>query len=311
MSDGKWIPDLTSDTPVVDAARTVLAARFGVVRHFLPLAAESPWADAEHVHQLRVGTRRTGAALRVFADCLPKKPLRAAKKSLRAIRRAAGGARDWDVFIESLASFKALGTAAGKPALDFLRGYGFGERTAAQEPLVTAAEDDGPDFEAAAAELIDGASAPDDGPDTFGELAFAEFAELLAAFDLAVKENPTEPDALHQLRILGKRVRYAMELFAGCFAPPLKDELYPAVEKVQEILGGVQDAAVGVERISGLRDRAKAALPGEWPRIQKGITGLIAAQRAKLPGGKKAFAAWRKTWATVSEKYPLEGLRLE
>lgn len=295
MSDGKWIPDLTPDLPVVDAARTVLAARFGVVRHFLPLAAESPWADAEHVHQLRVGTRRTGAALRVFADCLPKKPLRAAKKALRGIRRAAGGARDWDVFLENLASVKALNAADGKPALDFLRGYGFGERTAAQDPLATAAEDDGPDFEAAAADLLAAATAPADGPESFGELAFAELDDLLAAFDQAVKENPTEPDALHQLRILGKRVRYAMELFAGCFAPPLKDELYPAVEKVQEILGGVQDAAVGVENITDLRDRAKAALPGEWPRIQKGITRLIAAQRAKLPGGKKAFAAWRKT----------------
>lgn len=310
MSDGKWIPDLTPDMPVVDAARTVLAARFGVVRHFLPLAAESPWADAEHVHQLRVGTRRTGAALRVFADCLPKKPLKAAKKALRAIRQAAGGARDWDVFLESLASAKALNTAAGKPALDFLRGYGFGERTAAQQPLETAAEDDGPDFEAASADALAGATAPDDGPDTFGELAFAQLGELLAAFDLAVGENPTEPAALHELRILAKQVRYAMELFAGCFAPPLKDDLYPAVEAVQEILGGIQDAAVGVENITDLRDRAKAAMPAEWPRIQKGITGLIAAQRAKMPAGKKAFAAWRKTWAAVAEKYPLEALRL-
>ena len=104
MSDGKWIPDLSPEMPVVDAARTVLAARFGVVRHYLPLAAESPFDNPEYVHQLRVGTRRAGAALRVFADCLPKKPQRAAKKSLRAIRRAAGGARDWDVFLDNLAA---------------------------------------------------------------------------------------------------------------------------------------------------------------------------------------------------------------
>jgi hypothetical protein len=68
---------------------------------------------------------------------------------------------------------------------------------------------------------------------------------------------------------------------------------------------------VGVENMTDLRDRAKAAMPAEWPRIQKGITGLIAAQRAKMPAGKKAFAAWRKAWAALAEKYPLESLRAE
>ena len=311
MSDGKWIPDLSPEMPVVDAARTVLAARFGVVRHYLPLAAESPFDNPEYVHQLRVGTRRAGAALRVFADCLPKKPERAAKKSLRAIRRAAGGARDWDVFLDNLAAVKALTTTAGRPALDFLRGYALGERSAAQEPLVCVAADTGPDFETDSAALVDVVRAPDDADQTFGDLAFAQLGELLAAFDQVVSDNPIDPAALHQLRILGKRVRYAMELFAACFAPPLKDVLYPAVEKVQEILGGVQDAAVGVERVTGVRDRVKAALPGEWGRFQKGITGLITSQRAKVPAGKKAFAGWRAKWSALFAAHPLESLRVK
>ena len=62
MAEGKWIAGLTPGMPVADAARAVLAERFAVVRHFLPLAAEKPYEDAEHVHQLRVGTRRSGAA---------------------------------------------------------------------------------------------------------------------------------------------------------------------------------------------------------------------------------------------------------
>jgi integrase/recombinase XerD len=63
MADGKWIPGLTAEMPVAEAARAVLAARFEVVRHCLPLAVEKPYEDVEHVHQLRVGTRRAGAAL--------------------------------------------------------------------------------------------------------------------------------------------------------------------------------------------------------------------------------------------------------
>ena len=132
MADGKWITGLTPDMPVADAARVVLAARFEVVRQYLPLAAEKPYEDREYVHQLRVGTRRAGAALKVFGDWLPRKHHRRAKRALRTLRRAAGGARDWDVFIQGLPEAKPLAAASGKPALDFLLGYAVGERAAAQ-----------------------------------------------------------------------------------------------------------------------------------------------------------------------------------
>src|SRR5436190_20655542 len=122
MIDGKWIAGLSPEMPVAEAAQVVLSARFEVVRHFLPLAVEKPHDDPEYVHQLRVGTRRAGAALRVFADCLPRKALRAVKRHLRTIRRAAGDARDWDVFLLSLPDERPLSGIGGKPALDFLAG---------------------------------------------------------------------------------------------------------------------------------------------------------------------------------------------
>src|SRR5580704_16113317 len=102
MADGKWITDLTASTPLVDAARRVLSVRLEVVHDYLPLALHHWKEDPEHVHQLRVGTRRAGAALAIFATCLPGKMHRRLRKHLRQIRRAAGAARDWDVFIEAL-----------------------------------------------------------------------------------------------------------------------------------------------------------------------------------------------------------------
>src|SRR5262245_46040623 len=83
MADGKWIPDLKATTPLVDAARHVLTVRLDTVRHYLPLALHEADEDTEHVHQLRVGTRRAGAALRIFKPCLPQKEHRAAKRRLR------------------------------------------------------------------------------------------------------------------------------------------------------------------------------------------------------------------------------------
>ena len=92
MAEGKWINGLTPTMPVDDAARVVFAARFEVVRQFLPLAAAKPYEDVEYVHQLRVGTRRAGAALQVFEACLPRAPLRRAF-AWRALSAATRGDR--------------------------------------------------------------------------------------------------------------------------------------------------------------------------------------------------------------------------
>src|SRR5436305_12918635 len=99
MADGKWIEGLGPKAHTAEAARRVLELRLQVVRISLPLAVHDADRDIEHVHRLRVATRRAGAALKLFESCLPNKAFRRARKQLRAMRRAAGEARDWDVFI--------------------------------------------------------------------------------------------------------------------------------------------------------------------------------------------------------------------
>ena len=90
MAEGKWIPGLHADTPLADAGRRVLAARLEVVRDALPPAVNRPDEDPEYVHQLRVATRRAGAAVEIFAGCLPEKAYRKARKQLRRVRRGIG-----------------------------------------------------------------------------------------------------------------------------------------------------------------------------------------------------------------------------
>src|ERR1700724_2804960 len=99
MTESKWLPELVVDTRLETATRRTLGRRFQVVHRYLTLAVNDSAQDTEYVHQLRVGTRRAGAALRLFAVCLPEKVHRKARRFLRRIRRAAGAARDWDVFL--------------------------------------------------------------------------------------------------------------------------------------------------------------------------------------------------------------------
>lgn len=307
MAGAKWVEGLGPETPVADAARVVLAARFEVVRHYLPLAAGRADDDPEYVHQLRVGTRRAAAALRAFAGCLPRKPLKAAKAALRGLRRAAGDARDWDVFLLGLVKQDDAG-----PARDFLLGYALGERSAAQARLVQAAADAGPSYAADTTLLPSRARPPkgDIAPRTFGDLADAQLGRPFEEFRAAVAADPEAPHDLHQLRILAKRLRYALELFAGCYGPPLRAEVYPAVERLQEVLGAVQDAAVGAARLEGVWDRVRRVIPAEADRLRPGVGGLVRGHEAAVGEGRAAFRAWRAEWERVAADHPLAALRL-
>jgi CHAD domain-containing protein len=86
----------------------------------------------------------------------------------------------------------------------------------------------------------------------------------------------------------------------------LKDNVYPEVEKVQELLGEVQDAAVGTDRLAGIRDTVQHVMPKELTRLRKGIDARAKSLRAKIPSGKKAFAAWRKNWLKLMNDLTLE-----
>lgn len=310
-ADGKWVSGLSADTPSDVAARQVLAGRLGVVKHYLPLAAKTPDEDVEYVHQLRVATRRSGAALRIFGALYPRKRLKLAKNVLRTVRRAAGGARDWDVFLEMLDGSDALRASGSEAAVDFLTGYAFGHRAAAQEVLKDVAASHGLLVDELAKEFPGEAKLHEEdteAPRTFGELAKSTLAVLFAEFAAEIAANPTEPEELHQLRITGKRVRYAMEVFAGCFAPPFRDVLYPAVERVQEILGHVQDGYVATDRLARIKDRVHAVRPHAEKRIDPGLDGLNGEFKARLQVERKAFRQWVRQWTKLTDEHPLNEL---
>ena len=58
--------------------------------------------EVEHVHDMRVATRRLRAALEVFEECFPRKRHRKALKKVKALADALGERRDADVEIEFL-----------------------------------------------------------------------------------------------------------------------------------------------------------------------------------------------------------------
>ena len=63
--------------------------------------------DVEHVHDMRVATRRLRAALEVFESCFPPKRHRKVLKRVKALADALGQRRDLDVEIGLLESLAA------------------------------------------------------------------------------------------------------------------------------------------------------------------------------------------------------------
>jgi CHAD domain-containing protein len=239
ISSGKWIDGLCADCSVEDAARRSLDARLRTVIHFLPLAAYLAGQDVEHVHRLRVSTRRAIAALKLYRDWLPYKSRRWLKKRLKKIRRAAGDARDLDVLAARLAQDYG---ERGAPVVALIAE----RRATAQPPIVDIAERcrRGDRFVRRVArllEVIESPSQTNGQPVTFRDWAAEQLARSATPFFAALPDESADAAVLHQFRIRGKVLRYTIELVAPAFERELRETHYPIVEELQECLGRVQD----------------------------------------------------------------------
>ncbi len=280
--------------PVAGAARQVLKLRLETVGERLKTARDQWDSDAEHVHQLRVSTRRAAAALKIFSNQLPDKCHKRLRRLLRRLRRAAGQARDWDVFLIHLMSRRS--PAAQRQGLDFLLGFAQGQRHAIQEILLEATCNADVELarlqDLALAHLLGAAEQAG----TLADLARPTFGELLSDFVTAAAEDLQPYEHLHRVRILGKRLRYSMEIFACCFPDTFRGWIYSAVEEMQEILGGANDSVVAVRRLEDLVPRLQKTEPKDWKRWRPGIEALLQHHQRRLVQQRKLFEKWWHKW---------------
>ena len=298
MADHKWISGLTADTPLADAARRALGVRLETVRDNISPAIDHADEDIEHVHQLRVATRRATAALDIFAVCLPEKTVKHARKSLRRLRRAAGAARDWDVFLLLLEQEKKRRTTRYRPGIDFLTGYALGHRAAAQESLAEAGHDHPFALDRLLSETLSDIRRPNDhhAPRSLGELARELLQGLVDDLERSGAGNVHDYQDLHRVRIVGKRLRYAIEVVADCFVARLRDRVYPVVEDLQEILGNANDSHLAQTRLSAVCARLQAKMPADWRRLRPGVEGFLHWHEARAAHERENYLAWRRRW---------------
>ena len=227
----------------VSKAFTVIAS--STLRHFAANADAVRNLDAEAIHQMRVGLRRTRAAIALFDDVLPRASTARIKQELKWLTGELAPAREIDVFLEERVSSI---TKAGPPK----RGArAIKQRFAAQR--TKAFRDAGqvvgsPRFRRLlidALEWIETRKAPSDQDKSIGPYA----AQLLDRRIRKVRKqgkrlSELSPRQRHKLRIRIKTIRYALDFFEGLYDDSDCKEiaqLSSRLKKVQSALGALND----------------------------------------------------------------------
>ena len=312
MAAGKWIADLSPATSFVDAARHVLTIRFETIRQFLHSTPAQIDSDPERVHQLRVGTRRARAALDVFSDCLSKPVARKTRRVLKKIRGAAGDVRDWDVVLIELDRWRDTKKRALTPTLDLVRGSALARRDAARTALLETSSDQPFAFERLLTKVLGSLSQPSHGiAKHLGDVAVPFLLERIEDLGQTAGAAVDDDALLHPVRVLGKRLRYSMEIFGDCFAPEFTARLYPIVEQMQESLGLVHDSDVATGHLQNWCERAKITFPKDWPRYRPGFAALIEShQQVVATEREKFWTCWRR-WVEAAPGAQLASLQVE
>ena len=300
MHEGKWIDELTPSMPVAEAARLVLDARLGVVAKCLPPALSQAREDVEHIHQLRVSTRRARAALDIFVSCLAETAYEEGRKQLRRIRRAAGAARDWDVFLASLAESKPRWASRQIPTRDLLAGYALSQRGIGQQKLDNLGADFPEGFDKVRTQVLAGISIRR-ARQSLLDLAKPLLAGLLQEIDQGLAGDLDNYAKLHQVRIDGKRLRYALEVFAGCFPRALRTRWYPVVEEMQEVLGDANDSHVALGHLDNVAALLDFVPSRNAARFRSGLRMLKKHHEGRLENQRRLFEDWQNRWRDLDE----------
>ena len=134
MAKARPIPGLTAEEAYATAAAKIVAVRAREVAD--PAQGVLDVSDIEHVHDMRVATRRLRAALEVFEPCFPRMEFKAVLAEVKAIADALGERRDRDVSIIALERFGGALEAPDRHGVAALIDELRGEQSLANERLV-------------------------------------------------------------------------------------------------------------------------------------------------------------------------------
>jgi len=284
----KRIDWLNAEAPLGKAAAETISIRLEAVGDRIDALQKSKGDEVDNVHQLRVGTRRAGAAIRIFASVLDDNRARKARRRLKRLRKAAGSVRDCDVHRIRFHEMAAEGPKRLTPALRFLERTLNEERDAAMPGLLGTLEKiDSSRLQKDASKLRKSIDERLGG--SLQSACRGTVPGLLQEIHEAAERDLDNVDNLHQLRIELKRLRYALEVFAPCFDDEEEQTLLSTLKELQDRLGEINDTQNIIAR---LRQSLDGLIAGEIiARPEEDENAIRAGLSALLVESERAFAA--------------------
>jgi CHAD domain-containing protein len=250
--------------------------------------------DPEDIHQARVGTRRLRADLRTFRPVLDTEWVNGLRAELKWLGGELGSVRDKDVMVELLRGAAADLLEEERRDAERLLSTLENEREEARGRALSTLSGDR--YVLLLDRLVDASHRPVFAPGE-GDKDAAELVGLgvrpWKKLRKAVKglDERSEDEALHRVRILTKRSRYAAEALAPVAGKPARS-FAKAAETLQDVLGRIQDASVAGEWLTSIVARA--------PKEQAFAAGKLAA--AADAWSREARAEWLKAWGSLKKK---------
>ncbi len=245
----------------------LIRQRLRVLMGLLPAARKG---EVEPIHKARVATRRLREALPV---AMARSRARRLERKVRRLTRALGPVRELDVALETLDSLDTASVPAG--ALNRLKQVIRQERRRLHADMCR--EVSRVDLEklrrriarlAAKGRLTASEAARD--PKRLArarQLAARRAFRLGAAMDSAA--GIYLPDRLHEVRIAGKKLRYALEVVRDLSGSRSEGGLR-VLKEAQDLLGRMHDLEVLIARVRAIQGSARAPnlrLSGDLDRL--------------------------------------------
>lgn len=251
--------------------------------------------DTEFLHDFRVAIRRTRSALSQIKGVLPNDAVDHFKAEFRQLGKSTNRLRDLDVYLLKEETYRAMLPPVLQPGLDAVFARIKREREHALQDMVQVL--DSPEYRGLMASWTTFLQGGQEGVAPAGDTPVVALARgfVWKHFRRVLKrgkaiEAHTPDEALHDLRIDCKKLRYLLEFFASFFPKDKMDELIGHLKKLQDNLGEFNDLSVQQADLM-------AALNGALPRGEgrmlcaAAIGGLVAQLHAQQRVVRRAFAS--------------------
>lgn len=293
---------LHPDATAAEAMSTIVGSGLAHLHRNWEAARASPRYDPEHVHQMRVASRRLRTAFTVFGqidDAIKVHPLVA---ELRWLAGLLGEARNWDVLLAETFP-KLLATFPDEPGLSALVRRAGIQRRRARRTVNEALHSQRyralvlnlGEFVVAVRERTE-LSVP--AAPVSARLLSQRHAQLRKrARHLARLSGPER----HLLRIAAKKLRYTAEFFGSLYAGGKLDKFLRRFSQLQKALGALNDLATTRELMSTLAQGSGADAQRALGLCTGWSAGLEQGSLTDLARCWKAVERAQRFWPDAAE----------